>query len=660
MPQRPREHQVEDESELAFRAALPPQWVVRRLVPDYGIDLTVEIFDVDGHSTPWSFHVQLKATDNEDLSKALRDVRLPRDHADHYSSLPIPLLIVRYHAPTRTLYARWWHAGNRLIEVGPQDAPTPTKTVGFRFEPSDCWDDGNPARLVAAVEGFHRFHSRALPRPLTFSVSAPDEPAAASRALLTLRGLLWPVSDLVDVEPGPPGPDRASIVVGDHLFTAALADVADITVELHEATPSSAAADMLCAAAVLLTRVGQDNLAAQLAAAVAAGSTMILDFDVAFALAGAFFRAQRIPEALELVARLHDRSEPGGRIAATIVHTAVMARGSHLSEAEARRAVEIARATFERAERDGDNERAASESYNLAQALIRPGEREQAIAAFERAAQLDPSYERRDYFHAEIAGVLFESGRVTEAVDRYAKALELGAGPEVRPLYADSLLMSGRYADAQREFAAVLQGSHDPHDAEWRLKVHALDEVRRHGGDVQDRKIEAAWELAETVDFYDPALTREHALTVLREALALDACCFAAYQRLAIISLEISDDGEHANTSRAVEPALCAAVLHRIEPDAWVGAIATAADDDRPDAFLYDLMITAVRLAGQEVVDRLLGAERPPHPSKLAVLERATADYEARRRAGLFVMRFPDTDGTVVEVPFESPPGAGV
>ena len=92
----------------------------------------------------------------------------------------------------------------------------------------------------------------------------------------------------------------------------------------------------------------------------------------------------------------------------------------------------------------------------------------------------------------------------------------------------------------------------------------------------------------------------------------------------------------------------------------WVGAITTAANDDRPDAFLYDLMITAARLAGQQVVDRLLGAERPPDPSRLAVLERATADYEAYRRAGGFVMRFPNPDGTVVEVPFASPPGAGV
>jgi len=62
---RPRTHTIEDESERRFRDAIPPQWVVRRLDPDL-IDLTVEVFDDAGHSTPHSFHVQLKATDNEE------------------------------------------------------------------------------------------------------------------------------------------------------------------------------------------------------------------------------------------------------------------------------------------------------------------------------------------------------------------------------------------------------------------------------------------------------------------------------------------------------------------------------------------------------------------------------------------------------------------
>ena len=48
MPNRPRSHQVSDESRRAFETALPGQWVPRVQQPDYGIDEEVEIFDEAG------------------------------------------------------------------------------------------------------------------------------------------------------------------------------------------------------------------------------------------------------------------------------------------------------------------------------------------------------------------------------------------------------------------------------------------------------------------------------------------------------------------------------------------------------------------------------------------------------------------------------------
>ena len=53
--------------------------MARRLVPDYGLDYTVEIFDEARQSTPYSFHAQLKATDEADLKQALGSVRFKRE-----------------------------------------------------------------------------------------------------------------------------------------------------------------------------------------------------------------------------------------------------------------------------------------------------------------------------------------------------------------------------------------------------------------------------------------------------------------------------------------------------------------------------------------------------------------------------------------------------
>ena len=78
MPQRPREHQLETESRLAFHTALPSAWVLRNLTDDYGIDAEVELFDAKGFATGERFLVQLKATDETDETRALK-VSLPRE-----------------------------------------------------------------------------------------------------------------------------------------------------------------------------------------------------------------------------------------------------------------------------------------------------------------------------------------------------------------------------------------------------------------------------------------------------------------------------------------------------------------------------------------------------------------------------------------------------
>src|SRR5687767_12854452 len=98
MPKRPREHQLEDQSRNAFCVCLPPQWVFRDAVPDYGIDGTIEVFDVEGRSTGKLFLVQLKATDQADLDKALTIV-LSRETYEYHRCLDLPVLIVRFHAP---------------------------------------------------------------------------------------------------------------------------------------------------------------------------------------------------------------------------------------------------------------------------------------------------------------------------------------------------------------------------------------------------------------------------------------------------------------------------------------------------------------------------------------------------------------------------------
>lgn len=660
MPLRPRSHTIEDESERRFRDAIPGAWVVRRLVPDYGIDLTVEIFDETGHATPFSFHVQLKATDEEDVGKALRSIRFRRDLAEHYWSLPIPVLIVRYHAPSGRLYARWWHAYNPLVAARPdEDAHAPTtETVGFVFNHSDAWTDRTPEELVHGVESFRRFRSPDLPLPLTFSVSLADGMDAdeLSRRLLALRGVVAPVSDLIALRPGDPGPDRPHIVIGAAASTVALADVASVTIDHDDAhrDVEVASANLGCAIAMVLASVGQPNRCAQVALACAAKSSLVTGIHAAFTFAGAFYRSNRISDALTLVSDLARRRDVDSRIAAFVINSAALARGPHLTDAEAEKAVDVARAMLDETLDGGDAAAAAADSYNLARALGRVHRWEEAVSAFEQAAALDPDYENRPYFHADLAAGLFEAGRFDEAVEHYERAVESGSEPWWIATLADSLMLAGRYRDAEHHFAEYLKHADDPADCIWRLKHRVVKDLRSLVGDVQARRPEEAAALADRLDLFDPGLTDELAFGLLQEAIAADACCGGAHNRRMFLSAREGPDGE-PDMRGAVEPAISAAVLHRGDPDDWVNAIRVAADAGEPEPVLYDLMRVGVWSGGPEVIQGVAAATTPPlSREQLELLDRVVQDLAAAKREEGFTLRWPTSEGTQ-EIPFTPP-----
>ena len=139
MTRRPRSHQLESQSRLAFSASLPSSWVFRDLAPDYGLDGMVEVFDEKGLATGHLFFVQLKATDRTAM---LLRVRLSRRLLDYYSTLMLPVLLVLFQAPTSGLYARW---------IG-EESPTQfegSRSCTIRVCPEDRWE---PARFPVILQ----------------------------------------------------------------------------------------------------------------------------------------------------------------------------------------------------------------------------------------------------------------------------------------------------------------------------------------------------------------------------------------------------------------------------------------------------------------------------------------------------------------------------
>ncbi|MCA0998626.1 DUF4365 domain-containing protein [Alloyangia pacifica] len=75
-------HLKEDASEVLVSSLLPEEWVIRKLHPDYGVDVTVEVFERQGQQIPTMgefLFVQLKSTTS--LKRGIEPIR-PRGNVE--------------------------------------------------------------------------------------------------------------------------------------------------------------------------------------------------------------------------------------------------------------------------------------------------------------------------------------------------------------------------------------------------------------------------------------------------------------------------------------------------------------------------------------------------------------------------------------------------
>jgi len=140
MPQRPRSHQLETESQQKFVSSLPSRWVYRSITPDYGLDGLVELFDESGKAQGDFFFVQLKSSDKIEISEALA-IRIRRDTAEYYRSLALPVLMVVFHCPSKKLFTRWFKLESKEIEQAGE-------TLTFRLAEGDHWDEQTYSQIA--------------------------------------------------------------------------------------------------------------------------------------------------------------------------------------------------------------------------------------------------------------------------------------------------------------------------------------------------------------------------------------------------------------------------------------------------------------------------------------------------------------------------------
>jgi uncharacterized protein DUF4365 len=484
MSKRPRSHRIEDESRIAFERLLPEYWVYRPVRPDYGVDGCVEIFDQSGQSTGMQFNVQLKATDDQDLKKALA-VRLNIDTCEYYRSLDLPTLIIRFHAPTGRVFAKWFHA------FDPYYAKKGKKTVTFGFATSDEWSDDTTEKLSLHLKMVRCVRSGNLPLPVPFSLNFSADLVqglSIAEVSLNLRKAIVEVQSILRIS-GDSTSVYGMIAVSDKDIVVNLAGIKSLTLHLRQSYGPDFARkvlhhDILIATALTLDSAGYPAAAANLIAKFAGQSGLISSPEIAMMMAGCLARAHRLAEALKLAEQL--LTNRTSRLPAYVLMVSALTKTASMSDDERELLRHFLTRYVEEEEKTGDSLAAATANYNLANHLRFFSQPRSAFRRYRRAAKWDPKYLERGYFYRELAGVLFSMERYRMAAKLYDCGLQRGEKGSTRALFADTLMFCGDYSDALREFETYISAEQAPKSGFvlkwWALKERMLKCAR------QDRK----------------------------------------------------------------------------------------------------------------------------------------------------------------------------
>lgn len=596
-PQQSRQQEIEKLGRRAFEDRLPAKWIVRPVTPDWGIDDQVEIFTPDGSATGRLFCVQNKATDEENLAKALA-VRLKLTTVAYLNEQDLPVLIVRYHVPTETLYVKWFHS----FDVRPKAVSQ--KTITYRLTEDDRWTNDTPSALSAEVERWRSLRLGHISYPLVFALDVRGgigEFSSAELAVMIKAEAAATLGDVLQISTKDPLPTHFPIVIDDEVVhinrgSSPTFSFHHTSLEYTRDEADLLIADLFCSIALWLGRVGQVNAAVHLLSLYCGNSVVIRDPDSLMRIMSLFIRANDLPGLIRIVTALQDGDDEDRLISDFMKITMGILR------LPPKHVVEIERFLADDADNAaGDDPRSAAIArYNYGSFLRAHGRRMEAIEQYEEAAKLDPDYLARGYFCAELAACLFDGKRLDAALTWCERAMKLDPDPLVQALYADILMLKGRYDEARDSFANYAEAYHGELEPEFLLKLALLNQVVELVGPTQDRQIEVAQERAAHFD----EATESTVDGLIDEVVQLDALNPSVHYNRAL-GLRRQGRIEAARDSMAF-----AAVLNPGDIEAWVRAALLAIapkeePEDEDDISGYLIFLAAYRRGGQKLINEL-------------------------------------------------------
>lgn len=579
MPKRTQNHKLEAASIQALQSLLPSDWLYRKVDQDYGIDGEVEIFNKDGTSTALKFLVQLKATDEKNIKKAL-GVRLSMDKCEYYSRHDLPILLVRYHAPSDSTYIKWFHSFDPYdcVKEGAQSAL-------LKLSAENVWQETTPEILIEEINAFRAIRSPTLRAPVFFDliVSEDDRGEYSSFHLKsTLKEKTKELREYVVFNACAPHSKATNVLdINSERISARLAGRNAFTVHTPQGYPPERFneviySDLIVVMGIGLHGHGHSSIGAVMVAEHAEKCGLINDINFAVLVADCLSKAGDYIGMMELSEVLIQKEETF-MSAQVLISRIVLHDREKLTAKNKERVYKILKNIAQLLERD-QTPPASAMHYNCANFLKNSNYFSQALTHYNKARELEEDYKNRAYYWQEIGGVLFEAGHFSWSDKAYKCAIDLGGEAVASALRADCLLYQGKFVEAGELFSAYFEKKEPTvHDSIWILKLFALINLRDFLSiDTQARNSENAAHILQNTD--PSKITKEQCVSALQQ----DALYSFAWFKLG----EIAHEQE---PQLALLAFLWSAIIVPNDLQAWANVLALSGDNaELHGASLYE------------------------------------------------------------------------
>lgn len=542
MPKRPRQHILEEESRKRFEQLLPDHWVIRKPDPDYGIDAEVEIFNEDSSSTGLVFNVQLKATDEKDLSKALK-LSIKKDTIDYYHTLKLPVLIVRYHSPTKSLFGRWAHSIDLYYSSPDADYYT------VQFPEDSRWNTETPDLILTYMEQL-RDIDRLLPLPIEFSLRLDaqfSDDAYPLRLESKIRSLIKAQQIPISVTTEDRTELRAKITITSNEVGVSILEKNAFV--MHGLQGDDDNYDEDCLPFDILSIVGcsffltgRKTIAFQILADNLPHSALIESINFLSLMSSFIGSEKAFDTVVQLLRNVLDSDRLDKAGIANNIFMMIFTPGHLKFGCPKNLQKELASILLDLAntmKSEGDNEAASMTYYNLGNAMRSSSffTDRQVFSWYIKAARGWEEYLKRDYFWAELGGVLFHCGKYLFSSNSYKRALSIKEKPWNIGLCADALMYAGRYDESLIYYRDYQDKEENP-DTEMSLKAETVRGFIEFTGIKKQHRMEKkAYSLAD-IDLKQAMSSKEAAMTAiskLEEVYKVDLLCPMMWAHLATL-----------------------------------------------------------------------------------------------------------------------------